>query len=438
MKTQGMFIDTTNFTNMKFGNFLTQNSDLKISMVIEDDGDFPTPASSDSANSRPSSDGSPPIFSPWNQTYPRTKSPCFTEFKNGDVYWNNSSNKNSSHIGSLVREEGHVYSLATAGELLYTGSDSKNIRVWKNLKEFTGFKSSSGLVKAIIISGEKIFTGHQDGKIRVWKETPKNPSGGYRRAGTLPALRDVLRSSINPQNYVVVGRNRSRLWFKHADAVSCLCLSDDKTILYSSSWDKTMKVWRISDSKCLESLTVHDDAVNVIVAASDGLVITGSADGTAKVWRRQHEEENDATKHTLEQTLVKQNSAVTAVAVNAAGTVVYCGSSDGLVNFWEREKRLTYGGSLKGHNLAVLCLATAGNCMVLSGAADNTICVWRRDGLFHTCVSVLTGHTGPVKCLAVKEDPCRRCKDGGRRWIVYSGSLDRSVKVWGVSDSLGG
>lgn len=125
---------------------------------------------------------------------------------------------------------------------------------------------------------------------------------------------------------------------------------------------------------------------------------------------------------------------MTAVAVNAAGTV-YCGSSDGLVNFWEREKRLTYGGALKGHSLAVLCLATAGNSMLLSGAADNTICVWRRNGLFHTCISVLTGHTGPVKCLAVEEDR-RRYKHGGRRWIAYSGSLDRSVKVWGISDGV--
>lgn len=136
---------------------------------------------------------------------------------------------------------------------------------------------------------------------------------------------------------------------------------------------------------------------------------------------------------------MKQDSAVTAVAVNAAGTVVYCGSSDGLVNFWEREKRLTYGGALKGHNLAVLCLAAAGNSMVLSGGADKTICVWRRDGPFHTCVSVLTGHTGPVKCLAVEEDRVR-CPDKreGQRWIAYSGSLDRSVKVWGISDGVGG
>ncbi|KAI9120002.1 hypothetical protein K1719_008971 [Acacia pycnantha] len=35
----------------------------------------------------------------------------------------------------------------------------------------------------------------------------------------------------------------------------------DKTILYSASWDLTIKVWRLSDSNCLESISAHDDAV---------------------------------------------------------------------------------------------------------------------------------------------------------------------------------
>ncbi|KAK6946180.1 WD40 repeat [Dillenia turbinata] len=79
-------------------------------------------------------------------------------------------------IGSLVREEGHVYSIAASGELLYTGSDSKNIRVWKSLKNFSGFKASSGFAKAIVVSGGKVYTRHEDGKIRIWKASSKDPS----------------------------------------------------------------------------------------------------------------------------------------------------------------------------------------------------------------------------------------------------------------------
>ncbi|KAL4555707.1 hypothetical protein LXL04_038335 [Taraxacum kok-saghyz] len=333
-------------------------------------------------------------------------------------------------IGSLIREEGHIYSLASSGDLLYTGSDSKNIRVWKNLMEFSGFKSSSGLVKAIVVSGDRIFTGHQDGKIRVWKYSDKTKKP-YKRIGNLPTKKDYIKSSINPNNYIEVRRRRNVPWIKHYDAVACLSLDEEQGLLYSGSWDRSLKVWRISDSKCLESVNAHEDAINSVVVGFGGLVFTGSADGTVKVWRR--ELTGQITKHVLVYTLLDQESAVTSVVVNASETTVYAGSSDGLVNFWEREKQtLSHGGVLRGHKLAVLCLATAGN-LLLSGSADNSICVWRREGDgIHDCLSVLNGHTGPVKCLAV-QDPSEDDDEKDEEWIVYSGSLDNSVNLWRVS-----
>ncbi|KAK7383085.1 hypothetical protein VNO78_28753 [Psophocarpus tetragonolobus] len=374
-----------------------------------------------------SGEGSPMMMSPWNQTAssPFSK-PQWSQVDDTNIPQN-------ALVGSLVREEGHIYSLAASGDLLYTGSDSKNIRVWKNLQEYSGFKSNSGLVKTIILSANKIFTGHQDGKIRVWKVSPKNPSV-HKRAGTLPTLKDIFKSSIKPSNYVEVRRHKTALWIRHSDAVSCLSLSEDKTYLYSSSWDRTIKVWRISDSKCLESIHAHEDAVNAVVCGDQGVMYSGSADGTVKVWRR--EVRGKGLKHAAVKTLLKQECAVTALAVDATGSMVYCGASDGLVNFWERDKQFAHGGVLKGHKLAVLCLSAAGT-LVFSGSADKTICVWKREGVIHTCVSVLTGHDGPVKCLAVEEDRESAARgDHDRRWILYSGSLDKSVKVWSVSESM--
>ncbi|GLT92192.1 hypothetical protein SLE2022_100430 [Rubroshorea leprosula] len=425
-----MFAESESIPRFKFGNMMHSDPNLSLSAganVVADD-DFYLRNSSASAatpafcdQNRMSCEGSPMTMSPWNQTSNFNKSGWSNFGDSGSAVATNAL------IGSLVREEGHIYSLAATKDLLYTGSDSKNIRVWKNLKEHSGFKSNSGLVKAIVISGEKIFTGHQDGKIRVWKVSTKN-SSVHKRAGTLPTLKDILKSSIKPSNYVEVRRKRSALWIKHSDAISCLSLDEEEGILYSASWDRTVKVWRISDSKCLESIKAHDDAVNAVVSSTEGLVFTGSADGTVKVWKR--EPKGKVTRHSPVQALLKQECAVTALAVNTPGTVVYCGSSDGMVNFWEREKQLSHGGVLKGHKLAVLCLATAGN-LVFSGSADKNICVWKRDRSIHTCLSVLTGHTGPVKCLAVEED---QEADRNQRWVVYSGSLDKSVKVWSVSE----
>lgn len=262
----------------------------------------------------------------------------------------------------------------------------------------------------------------------MWKFSPKNPDV-HKRSGTLPTLKEIIKCSIKPSSYVEVRRNRTALWIKHSDAVSCLSVNEERGLLYSASWDRTIKVWRLSDPKCLESVNAHDDAVNSVVASVEGLVYTGSADGTVKVWKR--EDKARSTKHTLIETLLRQDSAVTALAVNDAGTMVYCGSSDGFVNYWERVKQFKHCGNLKGHKLAVLCLASAGN-LLFSGSADKTICVWRRDGNLHTCLSVLTGHTGPVKCLAVEKDPDSATSAADQRWIVYSGSLDKSVKVWSV------
>ncbi|KAL6982817.1 hypothetical protein U1Q18_016210 [Sarracenia purpurea var. burkii] len=361
-------------------------------------------------------DGSPMIASPWNQPIANSPWPNFQDPQ---------TLPQNRLIGSLFREEGHVYSLAATRDLLYTGSDSKNIHVWKNMKEFSTFKSNSGLVKAIVISGAKIFTGHQDGRIRVWKvNDPKKPRT-YKRTGTLPTFMDVFKSLIK-QN------RRSPLRIKHCDAISCLSMDEEHGLLYSSSWDRTFKVWRIRNSKCLESVEAHDDAVNsVVVSGFGGMIFTGSADGTVKLWRREMTA-GEATKHALVDTLLKQESAVTALAVGGLGSMVYCGSSDGLLNFWAHEKQqLNHGGVLKGHKLAVLCVETAGN-LVFSGSADKTICMWRREGIIHTRLSVLTGHTGPVKCLAVDKD--RESAAGDQRWVVYSGSLDKSVKVWSVSE----
>ncbi|KAG8384489.1 hypothetical protein BUALT_Bualt04G0123000 [Buddleja alternifolia] len=426
--------DSNNPERQTFGNMLQYPDQEEYSFRFSTTSD-----ASAATNPPPVSDASSPYNSAaWDQSPPFSSTPSF-DLSASPL----SKSPWSSHVapfesysytglmGSLVREEGHIYSLAASGDLLYTGSDSKNIRVWKNQKEFSGFKSNSGLVKAIIIAGERIFTGHQDGQIRVWKVSGKDPSV-HKRVGKLPTFKAKVKSSFNPSNYVEIRRHKSAIWIKHVDAISSLSLSEDKSILYSASWDKTIKVWRISDSKCLESINAHDDAVNSVVSGFDGLVFTGSADGSVKAWRR--ELQGKRVKHFFSQTLLKQECAVTALAIDPSATVLYCGSSDGLVNFWdwERDTFLQHGGVLRGHKLAVLCLATAGN-LVFSGSADMNICVWRKEGLDHNCLSVLSGHGGPVKCLAVEEEKGAVLYGGERRYMVYSGSLDKSVKIWRVS-----
>lgn len=353
-------------------------------------------------------------------------------------------------IASLVKEGGKVYSLAAAGDVLYTGTDSENVRVWRDRRELAGFRTGSGLVKAIVVAADgRIFTGHQDGKVRVWRAEAADPAV-HRRVGSLPPLGDLLVSSVNPSSYVRSprgagggrgARRRRAVWLRHSDAVSSLSLDEAAGLLYSASWDRTFKAWRVSDYRCLESVPAHDDAVNTVAAAGfAGLVLTGSADGTVKVWRR--EAAGDRTRHVLVRVLREGgDGAVTAIAACPDARAVYVGSSDGLVTCWrwgldgDGEPRLA--AVLAGHRTGVLCLAVSGR-VVVSGSADGTLCVWRRDdgderaGHGHARLAVLAGHMGPVKCVAVAADDDDA--DGERRFVVYSGSLDGSVRVWRLSE----
>ncbi|WVZ59855.1 hypothetical protein U9M48_009948 [Paspalum notatum var. saurae] len=370
-------------------------------------------------------------------------------------------------VASLVKEGGKVYSLAVAGDVLYTGTDSETVRVWRDGRELARLRTGSGLVKAVVVSRDgRVFTGHQDGKVRVWRADADDPAV-HRRLGSLPALGDLLLSAVvNPSSYVQRGglagrRRRAAVWLRHSDAVSCLSLDEPAGLLYSASWDRTLKVWRLADSRCLESLPAHADAVNTVAAAGfGGLVLTGSADGTVKAWRR---EEHDlhaggGTRHVLERVLREggEDGAATAVAACAEARAVYVGASDGLVTCWRWGWGLDDGGEpprragvLAGHGgMAVMCLAVSGR-VVASGSADGTVCVWRRDDdhrgpqpsynlSSHVRLAVLAGHTGPVKCVAVAADDEDRgyADDDGdeRRFVVYSGSLDGSVKVWRLSE----
>lgn len=45
------------------------------------------------------------------------------------------------------------------------------------------------------------------------------------------------------------------------------------------------RLWRVSTAECLHVMTGHTAAVNAVVVTTDGAkTVSGSADGTVKVW----------------------------------------------------------------------------------------------------------------------------------------------------------
>lgn len=167
----------------------------------------------------------------------------------------------------------------------------------------------------------------------------------------------------------------------------------------------------------------------------DGHVYTGSADKKIKVWRKPLPEK----KHSLVATLEKHNSGINALAVGNGGAVLYSGACDRSILVWEKEEKGSGGGAavavvgaLRGHTKSILCLAVASE-IVCSGSADKTVRIWRGVKRCYSCLAVLAGHGGPVKCLTVASDFVDGRKDETlSKYILYSGSLDGDIKVWEI------
>ncbi|KAL5729119.1 hypothetical protein ACHQM5_002112 [Ranunculus cassubicifolius] len=322
-------------------------------------------------------------------------------------------------VSSLHRQDGNLFSIALLKGLMFTGSNSSRIRLWKqpDCAEYGYFKATSGEIRAILAYGNTLFTAHKDYRVRVWNISVSSDSFRSKKIATLPRRNVLLffpRSS--PQ--------------QHKDCISCLAYYHAEGLLYTGSWDKTVKTWRLSDQRCIDSFFAHEDNVNsIVVKQEDGCVFTASCDGSVKIWRRV----NGENSHTLIMTLRFQPSPVNALALSTCphSCILYSGSSDGYINVWEKEKvsgRFNHGGFLQGHRFAILCLVTI-EMMVISGSEDTTIRVWRRDEgtNIHACLAVLEGHRGPVRCLAACLEMMHKVDSG---YLVYSGSLDGTLKVW--------
>ncbi|KAL2243999.1 UNVERIFIED_CONTAM: Protein JINGUBANG [Sesamum indicum] len=350
-------------------------------------------------------------------------------------------------IATLKGHNAYTSSLVLAGEFLITGSSDKEIRL-RSLSSLAldaesptddhdlVMAAGKGAVKALVSSSDNklIISAHQDHKIRVWKiEDVSKFHRQITHLATLPTLSDRAFRLLVPKSRIQVRRHKKCTWIHHVDSVSALALSTDETLLYSVSWDRTLKVWRMTDFKCLESIAnAHDDAINAIALSDDGHVYTASSDTRIRVWSRQ---ESDSKTHSLVDTLEKHDSGVNALALTGDGMVLYSGGSDGSILVWTNEGggRMAAVGALRGHSKSILCLDVVVE-LVFSGSADKTVRIWRGVGRSYSCLAVLEGHKGPVKCIAAAYDhnSSANTSNALKTCLLYSGSLDSDIKVWKI------
>jgi WD40 repeat protein len=188
------------------------------------------------------------------------------------------------------------------------------------------------------------------------------------------------------------------------------------------------------------NIETHRGSVNSVAFNNTGdYLVTGSDDMTAKVWRLLPDSP-DSPENAIEScvaTLNGHSGSVSSVAFNNTGDYLVTGSHDGTAKLWY----------MPPNGAAATCVATLDvgkyvtsvdifEPFVATGSVDGTAKVWRLSphnigmARIATCVATLEGHdkkTGWVS--SVKFDP--KFDPTGR--FMVTGSHDMTAKVWRIS-----
>ncbi|KAH7047719.1 phospholipase A-2-activating protein [Linnemannia elongata] len=216
---------------------------------------------------------------------------------------------------------------------------------------------------------DKTFNGHTNyvNSVAFIGASEANPHGLIVTGGS-----DRLINVWDPEDssspvYTLVG---------HTDNV-CSLFADTDGHIVSGSWDKTAKIWR--NWQCVYTLEGHTQAIWGVLELEHEVIVTASADKTIAMWK-------DGKKI---KTITGHEDCVRSLALLPGIGFVSCGN-DGAVIVWSNNGDPVQ--ALDGHTSFVYSLATLPTGEIFSSGEDRTVRVWEHgkctQTIIHPCVSV--------------------------------------------------
>jgi WD40 repeat protein len=155
---------------------------------------------------------------------------------------------------------------------------------------------------------------------------------------------------------------------EHGTVVKALAFLHDGTGLITSGGDGLVRVWDVATLRELMSIGGHSDNVRALATFPDGTFLSGSYDGTARLW---------SLALGSEVAMFAHPGPVHALAVLPDGKRFLSGCHDGVIRLWDRNIPQRALQTFEGHIEQVSSIAVfPGGKKFVSGSFDRTVRVW--------------------------------------------------------------
>lgn len=249
-------------------------------------------------------------------------------------------------------EQQHTGSITTVvvtldGQFIITGSVDQQIKVWnlegECLNTLFGHQSS---ISSIHLSpdGKTMFsTATTSPEIGVWDLTTKQflySLDVHKQGNTITispdgktmAIRSIHSSKI--QVFDLKTRKETFLLKDHRRGISSLAIDPTSKLLFSGSYDNTVKIWDIQTGTCRGSLIGHisnrpdcRNEISCLTLNQDGrLLFVGSRNGSIQVW--------DLKNKTILHTLLPTISEITSTTLSDDG-LYFCAATEREAFVWD-------------------------------------------------------------------------------------------------------
>lgn len=366
--------------------------------------------------------------------------------------------------GELLRtlqvDEDIVFCVSFSGDgrSLATAGYDKTVKVWswegELLKTFRGHGDKVTRVR-FSPDGRTLASSSYDKTVKLWN-LHSNPRA------TLKAHNDrVLDVTFSPDGQILASASQDttvKLWNSsgkllqtlagHSDRVSSVSFSPNGEWLATASYDHTVKIWKRLNSQSdsyenwpkklrvskfngigvipkslfvpspVATLVGHTDSVMTVTYSPDGqYILTGSKDGTIKIWTADGQFLRTITGH---------QQWVNQVSFSPDSRTVVSASDDGTLILWKWDPASTMLSPLKtiqAHDSYVLGVNFSPNGKVIASAGyDNTIKLWTQDGVLLNIL--LKGTSDSVTRVVFSPDGS----------LLASASYDSHVRIWSAKD----